>query len=321
MKPQKLVTFPVLVCTLALNAEDSHRGAKRPLPTGWGVTTVERLEVLSKPTERSRRLAKLGRGSILEIYEVKQSHGRTWTRVRATDPAKLTPEMGWIDSSQAKALPLSEYPRDGELLRLLGGPYLDDSAAANTSIARYLVRRAGDGPLLVCFLGSPVSPASRLQVFAPTKGGLTLGPYLEVPFVDMESGIRHMEVRDLFGDGNECLITREAFAGGPRNQGVNVVIRTISAQGFTIIWKAPVEIENLGSFPPKIEILSPPERNIGAPGTVSKGDVEFRAHGKGSEPVWKGKVEFYVVGRDEPLQSVAVEKVCAWDGSRFASLQ
>ncbi|MBZ5515212.1 MAG: hypothetical protein LAN62_10320 [Acidobacteriia bacterium] len=321
MKPQKLVLMFFLVGSLSAAAEDSAQGKKLPAATGWCVTKVDTLEVTSKPAARKKILVALGRGALLGTYEVKQADRRSWTRVRAIDPAKLAPVLGWVDSSQVESFPLGRFPADGELLKLLGGPYLEDFTAAHTSVARYLVRRAGDDPLLVCFLGSPISATSRLQVFARTGDGLSVGPYLEVPFADMQSGIRYIQARDLMGDGNECLITHEAFFAGPRNQGVNLVVRSISAKGFATLWKAPIEIQNLGSFPPKIQVLAPPERNVGAPGTITKGDVEFRPRGRVREPVWKGKVEFYVVGRDESVQSVTVEKVCRWDGSRFAPLQ
>jgi hypothetical protein len=326
MRTRRIVALFVLVALLGTVAESPAKEKEKekkkpPGPIGWCVAKVDKLEVTPKPAGRKKTLAHLGRGSLLAAYEVKQKGGRNWTRVSAVDPAKLTAEMGWVDSGRTESLPLSQFPGDGELLRLIGGAYLDDFAAAHTSIARYLVGRAGGDPLLVCFLGSPIFPTARLQVFRHAQSGLTLGPYLEVPFADMQSAIHHIEVRNLFGDGNGYLITQEVFAAGPANHGVNLVIRAISAEGFKTLWKAPIEIGNLGSFPAKIQALSPPERNIGAPGTVTKGDVEFRPQGKVLQPVWKGKVEFHAVGREEPVQTVSIEKVCAWDGSKFAPLR
>lgn len=319
MRPQRLL-IPFLVATSVAAVAQNLASERQPAsPIGWCLAKADRLEVASKPADRKKILVHLGRGALLTAYQVKQAAGRSWTRVRAIDPAKLTPEMGWVDSSQVEFLPLSQFPIDSELLKLLGGPYLDDFTATHTSLARYVVRRAGGDPYLVGFLGSPIFPNARLQVFVRAAGWLTLGPYLEVPFAEMQSGIRHVEVRDLLGGGNECLITREVFFAGPENQGVNLVVRTIAAEGFKTLWKAPVEFRNLGTYPPKLQILSPPEKNIGTPGTVTKGDVEFRLRGKVSEPVWKGRVEFYAVGR-EPVESVPLEKVCAWDGSKFAPL-
>jgi len=321
MKTGRLVALIGFVAFLAVVARIPAEEKRPPEPIGWCVAQVDKLEVMPKPAGRKKILAALGRGALLEAYEVKQKDGRNWTRVRAVDPAKLTSEMGWIDSSHVESLPPSQFPQDDELLKLIGGPYLDDFAAAHTSMARYLVGREGGDPLLVCFLGSPIFPTARLQVFARPQSGLILGPYLEVPFADMQSGIHHIEVRNLFSDGSGYLITHEVFSAGPENRGVNLVIRAISLEGFKVLWKAPVEIRNLGFFAPKIQVLSPPEKNIGAPGTVTKGDVEFRLHGKVSEPVWKGRVEFYAAGREEPVQTVTVEKVCAWHGSKFAPLE
>ena len=71
----------------------------------------------------------------------------------------------------------------------------------------------------------------------------------------------------------------------------------------------------------KVQTLAPPEKNIGLPGTVTKGEVEFRARGRISEPVWKGKVEFHALGREEPVDTLSLEKVCTWDGTKFAPLQ
>ena len=48
---------------------------------------------------------------------------------------------------------------------------------------------------------------------------------------------------------------------------------------------------------------------------------KFRVRGKVSQPVWKGKVELYVFGREKPVQSVSIEKVCPWDGKKFAPLR
>ena len=69
------------------------------------------------------------------------------------------------------------------------------------------------------------------------------------------------------------------------------------------------------------EVAEPPEENIGAPGTVSRATIEFRERGSVSQPVWKGKVEFYVFGGEKPVQSVSIEKVCPWDGKKFAPLR
>jgi hypothetical protein len=90
---------------------------------------------------------------------------------------------------------------------------------------------------------------------------------------------------------------------------------------FQVVWQAPIEFQNLSQYGPKIQILQPPEKNIGAPGTVTTGEVTFRPIGKGQEPVWKGKVDFFVFGRDNAVDSVKIEKTCPWDGQGFTPLR
>jgi len=59
----------------------------------------------------------------------------------------------------------------------------------------------------------------------------------------------------------------------------------------------------------------------GAPGTMTTGEVTFRPVGKGQEPAWKGKVDFFVFGRDNAVASVKIEKTCPGDGRGFTPLQ
>jgi len=293
---------------------------KPPTPISWGYAAKNSVDVRPKPSERKKPILRLGRGGLVPIFELKQRAGRSWARVVAVDPASLTPQGGWIDASQVETLPLGQYPVDAELLKLLGGPYLEDFTAANTAIARFLVRQGGRESALVCFLGSPVFPQARLQAFLPSQGKFALGPYLEFPFADLKAAITSLEIRDLVGDGNECLLTRETFNLGPQNEGANLVIRRLEAGTLKTLWRAPVEFVNLAAFPPRIQVLAPPEKNIGGGGTVTKGSVDFRPRGRASDLIWKGKVEFHVFGREQPVETITVEKICAWDGTRFAPL-
>jgi len=137
----------------------------------------------------------------------------------------------------------------------------------------------------------------------------------------MQAGITSLEIRDLAGDGSDWVITKEPFREQARTYGTNLAIRKIVDGAFQTVWQAPIEFHNLSQYRPKMEILQPPEQNIGAPGTVTKGEVTFRSHGKGEEPVWKGKVEFFVFGRDEAVDSVKIEKACPWNGKEFAPLR
>lgn len=302
------------------SAKEKEKEKEPPKPTGWCYVSQGPVEVRPKTSERKTAVVRLGRGALAPVFQVKQAGGKSWTRIQAVDPAKLTAQMGWVISSQVEVLPASQFPTDAELLKLLGGAYLDDFVAAHTALARFLVRQGKREPAMACFLGAPILPQARLQVFLRTQGKWVVGPSLEFAFADMQAGVTRLEIRDLFGDGDECLVTRETFTLGPQNEGLNLVIRKIAAGAFKKLWQAPVELRNLASFPPKLQVLTPPEKNIGAPGTVTKGDVDFRARDRISEPVWKGKVEFHAFGREQPVETVTVEKVCAWDGTKFAPL-
>jgi len=320
----KLRTFVLLLTVVTFSRAEvgaSEKEKKPPGPTGWCYVAKEAVDAKRAPSERKKTTLRLGRGALVPAFETKQSRGSNWTKVRVVDPANLTAATAWVDSSKIESLPPSQFPPDSDLLKLLGGAYLEDFTAANVAIARFLVRQGDREPALVCFVGSPKFPQARLQVFLRSPRGFALGPYLEFPFSEMQAGVTSLEVRDLLGDGHECLVTREGFNLGPENHGVNMVIRTLEAGAFKVLWKAPVEFSNLASFPPKVQTLAPPEKNIGLPGTVTKGEVEFRARGRISEPVWKGKVAFHALGRDEPVDTLSLEKICTWDGTKFAPLQ
>ena len=137
----------------------------------------------------------------------------------------------------------------------------------------------------------------------------------------MKAGITSLEIRDLVGDGSDFAITKEPFREQAQTYGASLRIRKIAAGQFQDLWQAPIEFRNLSQYSPKMQIFQPPEQNIGALGTVTKGDVTFRPSGKGQEPVWKGKVEFFVIGREKAVDSVNIEKACPWNGQEFAPLR
>jgi hypothetical protein len=243
--------------------------------------------------------------------------GRTRVLLRITEPATLASVDGWADASQTEILPIDRFPSDEEILRQLSFEPPSGFAAPNFAVARWLVEQGGSGAALLCFVASPGPPESRLVAFLPTGGKFVRGPQLEFPFSDMDPGILSGEVRDLIGDGVECLITREPFRKGPEILGVNMVIRRIQRGDFTTLWTAPLKSRNLGSFPRDIQKLQPPEKNVAAPGTVTNAEVEFQTSGKITIPVWKATIGFFAVGQDKPIDSVKVSKACAWNGSEF----
>lgn len=318
-KPYFLIA--VVLTSLVSFAEARGKEKLPPKPVNWGYAATGAVEVRKKASSGAKSLVRLEQGALLPVFDIKRKGSTNWARVRAVDPAILTPSPGWVDASRLEILPADRFPSDADLLKALGGIYLDDFTAANTALSRSLARRMDGEPLLVCLLGSPILPNSRFQVFLRKEGKLVAGPYREFAFADMQAGIIRMELRDLLGEGNDLLITREPFSLGLKNEGVHVVIQRIEDDGLKTLWKAPLELHNLGSFPPQRKTLEPPERNIGLPGTVTRGTVEFRARGRVSEPLWKGKVEFYAFGREQPVETLEIEKLCAWDGARFAPLQ
>jgi hypothetical protein len=263
----------------------------------------------------------LSRGALVPVLKTESKNGRKRALLRTTDLATFNPVEGWVDSDQAEIIPIERFPSDDELLRRAGIKNLDDFTASNVAVARWLLKQGNAGSALVCFMASFGQPASRLVAFLPVGGNFIRGPWLEFPFSEMKPGILSGEVRDLLGDGMECLVTHEPFRAGLATLGVNMVIRRLEHGNFSTLWMAPLESQNLGFFPPEVQILQPLEKNAGAPGTVTKAEVEFQPHGKIYIPVWKATVEFFAPGQDKPIDSVKVIKACAWNGSEFEPLQ
>jgi hypothetical protein len=314
-----LVERPV-ICLAAILLAGSAAAAKEKPQTAWVLVVQGPVEIHSKASRGSKVLAHLSSGALVAASDAKRSGGVEWTRIRVVSLGTLEAPTGWAESSRLKSLPVNEYPTDAELEAILGGPYLEDVNAKYTQVARYLVRIGHEQPALVCYIGSVFIPQTRLQVFERAGGKWMTGPYLEFMPSLAKTGVTEIEIRDLIGDGNECLITHEPFDKTFGARGENLLIRRLEAGKFRTLWQAPLHIRNFSSFPPKINVLDPPEKNIGAPGTIATGTVDYKANGKVSEPVWKGKVEFYVPGREAPVNTIQVEKVCKWNGSEFAPL-
>jgi hypothetical protein len=293
---------------------------KKPIQTGWAEVVDAAVEVHSKPSTGKKVLAHLGAGALVGTFDTKRSHDVEWTQVHVANLGTLELVAGWVESSRLKMFPTDRFPSDADIEKLLGGVYLEDINTRYLQIARYLVPRAHQEPALAAYIGATSMPNTRLQAFEMTGGKWTAGPYVEFPFSQLKTGVTEIEVRDLVGDGNECLVTHEPFAQSFGASGVNLVIRRIEANAFKTLWQAPLDMKNLSSYPPKIKMLDPPEKNIGAPGTVSTGTVEYRRNGRVEEPVWEGKVEFHIPGRESPVDTLKVEKVCPWNGSEFAPL-
>ncbi|MBZ5564971.1 MAG: hypothetical protein LAP13_21445 [Acidobacteriia bacterium] len=318
--PQVRVLFTVVCVAMGLVHNLTAKEKTVPAFTNWGYVRNAPLNVHPKPSAGKRASLQLDRGALVEIWKTVDRGGVHWAQVRVLNLAKLDIVTGWVDADQLDLLPAAQFPRDAEILRLLGGTYLDDITAEHAQMARWLVQQGKADRVLLCFVTSSGLPSARLVALLPSEGKFVPGPTLDFPSADLEAGVTSLEVRDLLGDGRECLITHEPFHHGPATRGVNEVIRQIGREKFLTLWSAPLEYRFLDAYPAKIQTLQPPERNIGKPGTVAKGDVIFRARGKIFEPEWKGKVEFYVVGRDAPVNTLTINKVCPWDGAEFTPL-
>jgi len=308
--------FVVIIGAIAVNElrakdNDHHQ------PIAWCYVQEGPLELVRKVAGRRTSSLSLGRGTLAAVLKTESKNGGARALLRITDLETLNPVEGWVDSSTAVIIPITRFPSDAEVLRQVSIEPPNGLTGWRTAVARWLVKQGDSGTALVCFAAAFGLPISRLVAFLPEGGKYVHGTWLEFPFSDMKPAIVSGEARDLLGDGVECLITHEPFREGPATFGVNVVIRRLERGNFSSLWKAPLQWQNLGFFPREMQILQPLERNAGAPGTVTKGEVEFQPHGKVYTPVWKATVEFFAVGQDKPIESRRVTKACPWTGAQF----
>ncbi len=325
MKIQILVGLLVvgvgLACTVAAKEKNQTDASHPPAPIGWLVSQSGSRNLSVSLPDLQKVTRNLARGALLPIFKTKEKHGVKLAQVGALNLETGSSELGWVEIKAADLKPPESYPVDSELLRSLGTPYLDDFTAEHTDIARFLVRQAQGPPVLLCYVVTMPLSMAKLVIFTSSQGNFLPGAALNISISEMQGGITSLEIRDLVGDGRECVISKEPFREQAQTYGTNLRIRRIADGQFQAVWQAPIEFHNLSQYSPKMQILQPPEQNIGTPGTVTTGEVTFRPSGKGQEPVWKGKVEFFVFGRDKAINSVNIEKACPWDGQRFAPLR
>lgn len=312
----------LLCCLVCLGVTAAAQTQKKlPPPTAWAHIAAGPVEVRPKARVGKKVAARLESGALVPVIRTKQSGGMEWVKVRVVVPETVEDVTGWVEANRIEILPLDRSPSDHDLLDAMGGKYLEDITAQYARIARYLVRRQSGEPALVCYVGSPFMSHTRLQVFKRSGDQYTAGPYLEFPFSQMKTGVTAIQFRDLLGNGEDLLITHEPFAQAMGPRGENMVIRRIEPGGFKVLWQAPLELSNLASYASQRKVLDPPVKNIGQPGTITTATVAFLSSGHGSEPVWKGKIEFYIIGRQAPVQTLEVEKPCPWNGKTFAPLE
>jgi len=315
-----LIAGFALSCAVAAKEKKPHAEPQPPGPIGWLDLRAGSRSFSVSVGDLQKVSRSLARGALLPVFNTKEKHGVKFGQVEALNFDTGKSETGWVEINSSDLKPPDSYPLDSELLRLLGGPYLEDFTAEHTHIARFLVRQAQGPPALVCYVVTMPLSMAKLIVFTPSQEKYVPGAAVTIPVSEMNAGFTSLEVRDLLGNGSDCVITKEPFREQAQTYGTNLRIRKIAGGQFQLVWQAPVEFKNLSQYSPKMQILQPPERNIGAPGTVTTGEVTFRPSGKGQEPVWNGKVEFFVFGRDRAVDAVNIEKACPWDGKEFAPL-
>jgi hypothetical protein len=261
------------------------------------------------------------RGALLPVFKTKEKHGATFAQVAALNLKAGILELGWVEITSSELKPRESYPLDSELKESLGGAYLEDFASEHTDIARFLVRQSTGPPVLLCYVVTMPRSTAKLVIFTQSQGKYSPTVASSIPLTEMQAGITSFEVRDLVGNGSDCVITKEPFREQANTYGTNLRIRKVVNGQLQVVWQAPIEFRNLSQYSPKLQILQPPELNIGTPGSVTTGEVTFHPSSKGHEVVWKGKIEFFVFGRDRAVNAVDIEKVCPWNGKEFLPLR
>ena len=239
---------------------------------------------------------------------------------------EATPIRGWISEDQVEFLERDAVPGDASVLAQMGRPFSDDRISASAQVARAFWQAEGSWKALVVTASPPWLPAPMSRVFENVGGRYVPAPearqFSPPDFsADGGTGIEFMEVLDLVGDGQECLITVEGFREAPKIEGCRLVIRRFTGGKVKKIWDAPTEVSNLGSYPEKLEVREPPELNIGKPATVTRGTVEFISRPQGGFLFrWEGEIEFCLLGRHEPVKTIPLKKSFAWNGREFSAV-
>ncbi len=322
MKTRILTALLMAVLTLPWTAAAKEKKNTGPvIPIGWLYLRdgSRNLSVSEEDFQKATR--HLPQGSLVPVFKTKEKHGDTYGRVAALNLQTGLAELGWVKIDPAELKPVQSYPPDSDLVPLLGSPYLDDVVAQHTDMARFLVHQAQGTEMLLCYVLTSQLSMAKLVVFTTNQGKFYPGASVNIPMTELQNGITSLEIRDLVGDGSECVISNETFRDLADTFGSNLVIRRIVDGQFQTLWQAPIKYKNLSQYNATLQILQPPEKNIGAPGTVTTGVVTYRPSGKGQIPVWNGKVEFFIVNREKALDSVTIEKVCPWDGNEFTPLR
>ena len=325
--PWKGFIVALLVGGWILSATEVGLRAKKPLEIiGWAYVKTSGVQLRRKHKESSRPLLKLGRGAVLPVFRIHSKNGPRWFAAAGVILEEATPIRGWISEDQVEFLGHDAVPGDASVLAQMGRPFSDDRISASAQVARTFWQAEGSWKALVVTASSPWLPAPMSRVFENVGGRYVPAPearqFSSPDFsADGGTGIEFMEVLDLVGDGQECLVTVEGVREAPKTEGRRLVIRRFTGGKVEKIWDAPTEVSNLGSYPGKLEIRQPPELNIGKPATVTRGEVEFISRPQGGFLFrWEGEIEFYLLGRDAPVETIPLKKSFAWNGREFSAV-
>jgi hypothetical protein len=321
----KIISLALLLAVLS-TLPTAVAGKEKPppepkRPIGWLHLDDDTHKFSASEDDFQRVRRKLAMGLLLPVYKTKERSGAHLAQVRIVNLEQGKTELGWTEAKLDDIKPTEFYPTDDDLLRLLGPEYYDDSVTSQTDIARYLVRQPRGAPVLLCYVMTAPYSLAKLVVYAPNPIKLAATSMVSVPISEIEAGISSIEIRDLLGNGTDCIVMNQHFRDQAQTLGVQMFIRRIVDGKLQDLWQAPTRYKNLSEYGARVDILQPPERNIGMPGTVTTGEVTFVANGKMREPHWKGKVDFYVIGREKVFDSVDIDKTCPWNGQTFAPLK
>ena len=180
-------------------------------PIGWLDLHAGSRKFSVSEEDLQKATRNLPQGALLPVFKTKEKHGAKFAQVGALNLETGSSELGWVEIKSGDLKPPESYPLDSELLRLLGAPYLDDFTAEHTDIARFLVRQAQGPPALLCYVVTAPLSMAKLVIFTPSQGKFLPGAALNIPISEMQAGITSLEIRDLVGDGSDCVITKEPF--------------------------------------------------------------------------------------------------------------
>src|SRR3972149_11852214 len=90
--------FAVLIFAVSFSPTPvaSAKERKPEAAKGWGYVRSGPLEVRPSPSGRNRAVLRLGRGTLVPVFETKPKGTMSWVQVQVVDPATLSARIGWV---------------------------------------------------------------------------------------------------------------------------------------------------------------------------------------------------------------------------------